>query len=220
MATRDTARGRGKGRGRAAHLGPERRRPIVLDAAFKLFLRHGYEGTSMEAIAEAAGVTKPVVYTCFPSKEELFKALLAREEERVLAEVAAVLPESVQSGDLKRVLTEAFTAFLRAVSASPGAYRVVFLGEGGANAAVTKRVQRGRDQMIDAVAALARPTLSTGTAPERERAARLLGHLVVGLAETGARAMLSNGDSWTPEELGAILGELAARDPNALVRMS
>jgi AcrR family transcriptional regulator len=220
MATRDTARGRGKGRERAAHLGPERRRPLVLDAAFKLFLRHGYEGTSMEAIADAAGVTKPVVYSCYPSKEELFKALLAREEERVLAEVAAVLPESVSSGDLKRVLTQAFTAFLRAVSASPAAYRVVFLGEGGANAAVAKRVQRGRDQMIDAVAALARPTLSQGSAAERDRAARLLGHLVVGLAETGARAMLRDPESWSPEALGRVLGDLTARDPNLLVGMS
>ena len=61
---------------RAAHLGPERRRPMVLDAAFELFLEHGYEGTSMEAIARATGVTKPVVYACYPSKEELFKALL------------------------------------------------------------------------------------------------------------------------------------------------
>ena len=50
------------GRKRAAHLGPERRRPEVLDAALKLFLERGYEGTSMEAIARAAGVTKPVVY--------------------------------------------------------------------------------------------------------------------------------------------------------------
>src|SRR3954453_8669492 len=80
-------------RRRAAHLGPERRRPLVLDAAFELFLERGYEGTSMSAIAEALGVTKPVVYACYPSKEELFKALLRREEQRVLEEIAAALPQ-------------------------------------------------------------------------------------------------------------------------------
>jgi len=64
-------------RRRAAHLGPERRRPLVLDAAFDLFVKRGYEGTSMEAIAAAAGVTKPVVYDCFPSKEELFRGAAA-----------------------------------------------------------------------------------------------------------------------------------------------
>ena len=74
---------------RAAHLGPERRRPMVLDAAFELFLEHGYDGTSMEAVARATGVSKPVVYACYPSKDELFKALLRREEERVLGEIAA-----------------------------------------------------------------------------------------------------------------------------------
>ena len=74
-------------RKRAAHLGPERRRPQVLDAALKLFLERGYEGTSMDAIARAAGVTKPVVYACFPGKDELFRALLRREEERILTEI-------------------------------------------------------------------------------------------------------------------------------------
>ena len=73
-------------RKRAAHLGPERRRPLVLDAAHDLFLRNGFEGTSMDAIAAAAGVSKPVVYDCFASKDELFTAMLDREEERVLRE--------------------------------------------------------------------------------------------------------------------------------------
>src|SRR5438046_5724801 len=82
-----TARPATDRRGRAAHLGPERRRPLVLDAAFELFLEHGYDGTSMDAVAHAAGVTKPVVYDCFASKEELFTALLQREERRVLEQI-------------------------------------------------------------------------------------------------------------------------------------
>src|SRR5947208_14246487 len=74
-------------RKRAAHLGPERRRPEVLDAALKLFLKGGYDGTSMQAVADEAGVTKPVVYACFDSKDQLFRALLRREEDRILAEI-------------------------------------------------------------------------------------------------------------------------------------
>src|SRR3954454_19380251 len=111
-------------RDRAEHLGPERRRPMVLDAAFGLFLKHGYEGTSMAAIADAAGVTKPVVYNCFPSKEKLFGALLRREEERVLREITDALATVSDLGDPERTLTEGITAFLRAVEASPQAYRV------------------------------------------------------------------------------------------------
>src|SRR5436309_1537304 len=79
------------GRARAAHLGPERRRPLVLDAAFEVFLERGYEGTSMDAIAEAAGVTKPVVYACYASKDELFRALFRREEERILTEIGSAI---------------------------------------------------------------------------------------------------------------------------------
>src|SRR5213592_2395775 len=93
-------------RERAAHLGPERRRPLVLDAAFKLFLERGYEGTSMEAVARAAGVSKPVVYSCFPSKEALFTALLMREERRVLGQIAGSLPQGVELDDPELTLVE------------------------------------------------------------------------------------------------------------------
>ena len=66
----------------------------MLDAAFELFLEHGYDGTSMDAVARAAGVTKPVVYDCFPSKEDLFTALLQREETRDLVNATmAQLPD-------------------------------------------------------------------------------------------------------------------------------
>jgi AcrR family transcriptional regulator len=198
-------------RARAAHLGPERRRPLVLDSAFELFLERGFEGTSMEAVAQAAGVSKPVVYDCYPSKEALFNALLRREEERMLAEIAAALSGSADEGSLEDILVRALTAFLRAVAASPDAYRVVFLGVGGANAAVADRVQRGRMRQVEALAALVRPLLGgfeVDGALDRE--ARLLGHVVVGLAEAGARAMLSEPHRWTPEYLGATLGRLAA----------
>jgi AcrR family transcriptional regulator len=198
---------------RAAHLGPERRRPMVLDTAFELFLERGYDGTSMEAIARALGVSKPVVYACYPSKEELFKALLRREEERVLAQIAAALPDAPE-GDLEATLVEGFTGFLRAVAASPRAYRVIFLGE-GANAAVARRIQRGRERQVEAVAMLARPLLGDGPSEELDRSARLLGHLTVGLAEAGARALLSE-SGWTPETLGTTLGRMAARGQAAI----
>lgn len=203
-----TIRGR---RGRAAHLGPERRRPLVLDAAFELFLERGYEGTSMEAIARAAGVTKPVVYACYESKEELFGALLRREEARVLEEIAAALPPEPDLDDPERTLVDGFTAFLRTVAASPDAYRIVFLGEGGGNAAVARRVQRGREQQVAAFTTLARGWLERrGARGDLDASARLVGHVAVGLAEAGARALLSEPDRWTPESLGRTLGRLAA----------
>jgi AcrR family transcriptional regulator len=204
-------------RRRAAHLGPERRRPLVLDAALALFRERGYEGTSMDAIAAAAGVSKPVVYACYPSKAELFEALLRREEERVLSEIQAALPAGAEQGDAEKVLVEGFTAFLRAVAASPEAYRVIFLGEGGANAAIARRVQRGRQMQIDALAVLARSWFAgREMAIDTDEAARLAAHLIVGVAESGARAMLSEPERWTPHALGRVLGGLAVRGQVAL----
>src|SRR5436190_1891085 len=206
-----------RARERAAHLGPERRRPLVLDAAFGLFLERGYEGTSMDAVARAAGVTKPVVYACFPSKEALFNELLRREEERVLGEIAAALPRDADLDDPERTLVEGFTGLLRAVAASPEAYRVIFLGEGGANAAVARRVQRGRQLQVDAVNELVKRWLSGGQARAGgEQTARLIAQLIVGLAESGARAMLSDPEAWTPETLGAMLGRFAAAAQQAV----
>src|SRR6187200_526521 len=89
-------------RKRAAHLGPE----------------HGYDGTSMQAVAERAGVTKPVVYACFPGKDELFRALLAREEQRILAEIQGAF-EAADLSDPETTLVEGYTGFLRGVAESP-----------------------------------------------------------------------------------------------------
>ena len=200
-------------RKRAAHLGPERRRPEVLDAALDLFLDHGYEGTSMQAIAERAGVTKPVVYACFAGKDELFRALLAREEERILGEIQAAFRDADLT-DPESTLIEGYTGFLRAVASSPDVYRFIFLGEGGGNMAVAHRIQRARAAQIDQLAVLAQGWLeaSGGKASqdEIEKTARLLGHAIAGLAESGARLLLSEPESWTPETLGRELGRLAA----------
>src|SRR5439155_6107169 len=101
--------------------------------------------------------------------------------------------------DLEHTLVEGLTGFLRAVAASPDAYRVIFLGEGGANAAVARRVQRGRQLQVDAVAELVKRWLAgRGSRADGEPTARLIAQLIVGLAESGARAMLSDDEAWTP----------------------
>src|SRR5918911_2787030 len=51
------------------------RRQIV-DAAGRLFSRHGYFGTTMEAIAREAGVADPTVYAAFGSKRAILSALI------------------------------------------------------------------------------------------------------------------------------------------------
>jgi AcrR family transcriptional regulator len=213
------ASGGARRRGRAAHLGPERRRPLVLDAAFELFLEHGYDGTSMDAVARAAGVTKPVVYDCFASKDELFTALLRREETRVLEQIAAALPRGADRDDPELMLGDALTAFLRAVADSPGAYRVIFLGEGGANAAVARHIRAGRADQVRAITVLVTEWLRRHRpAVDAEGAAPLVAHALVGMAEGAARALLTEDGAWTPESLGRALGALAAGGLPALER--
>jgi AcrR family transcriptional regulator len=200
-------------RKRAAHLGPERRRPEVLDAALELFLVGGYDGTSMQAVADKAGVTKPVVYACFDSKDELFRSLLRREEARILAEIQGAF-EDADLSDPETTLTEGFIGFLRAVGESPDVYRLIFMGEGGGNAAVADRIRRGRQAQVDALSRLARrwlePRNGTTSKAEIDRTARLMGNSIAGLAESGARLLLSGEDDWTPETLGRELGRIAA----------
>lgn len=170
----------------------------------------------MDAIATAAGVTKPVVYACFPSKEELFRALLEREEGRVLGQIQVALPDQADE-DPEATLVEGLTAFFRAVQASPESYRLIFLNEGGGNRAVAERIRRGRELQIEAVAALAGRWLKgRKTTVDRDATARLIGQLVVGLAEAGARTLLSEPGTWTPEALGKTLGRMAAQAPAAL----
>ncbi|QFR97928.1 TetR/AcrR family transcriptional regulator [Streptomyces tsukubensis] len=59
----------------------------MLDAAVSAFGRRGYRATSMDGIAEAAGVSKPLVYLYLHSKEELFTACVRREAEALVSAV-------------------------------------------------------------------------------------------------------------------------------------
>lgn len=55
-----------------------RREQQLLNVALQLFIEHGYQGTSMEDIASAAGVTRPIVYNHFGSKDGIYLACLRR----------------------------------------------------------------------------------------------------------------------------------------------
>lgn len=68
-----TGRGRGGRPTKAQALALDR---TIRECALELFLEHGYEGTSMNAIAAAAGTTKPSLYARFPAKEDVFRAVL------------------------------------------------------------------------------------------------------------------------------------------------
>ncbi|OAI25786.1 TetR/AcrR family transcriptional regulator [Methylomonas koyamae] len=69
------------------------KRQAILNAAKQSFIAHGYSGTSMEAIAEAAPVSKPTLYNHFKSKEELFAAVIAAQCQSLLTTFSDVHTE-------------------------------------------------------------------------------------------------------------------------------
>jgi AcrR family transcriptional regulator len=62
----------------------ERTKARILEAAYGLFYRHGFGRVSMDAIADAAGLTKRTLYQHFDSKDALAAATLDRQQERAL----------------------------------------------------------------------------------------------------------------------------------------
>ena len=183
----------------------------MLDAALRLLLAQGSASVSMDAIAEAAGVTKPVVYACFSSKAELFHALLEREEQRMLAHVAAAVPARANLEDPEGGSRVGFAAFLSAVAAEPDSWRLMLLAERGAEPEIRRRVLRGRRLQVEALRRLTREQYVANHVPDAERKAELVANAMVAAGEVGARLMLEEPDRWTPDELADMLARLFVR---------
>jgi TetR/AcrR family transcriptional repressor of mexJK operon len=92
-------------------LGPlsQAKREQILTAARRLFLERGFERTSMEAIREAAAVSKPTLYNHYENKEALFADVMASFVERIAGEwLPAIEADTLQlhsSEDLRTILT-------------------------------------------------------------------------------------------------------------------
>ena len=81
----------------------------ILVAAEELFLRAGFGDTSMQAVATRAGVAKATVYSNFPSKEDLFAAVIRRRAECNKLDIQHI---DLDAGDIQTTLLELAVAFL------------------------------------------------------------------------------------------------------------
>ena len=79
---------RGAG-GRPTREEATRRDERLIEVAANLFMERGFEGTSIDAVAEGAGVSKPTLYARYRDKNELFAAVLKGRIERWLAPLSA-----------------------------------------------------------------------------------------------------------------------------------
>ncbi len=72
-------------------LSGDRRRAEIVDAAEAVFGRKGFDATRMNDIAEASGVATGLLYKHFPSKDELFAAVIERQAENLATRITAAV---------------------------------------------------------------------------------------------------------------------------------
>jgi AcrR family transcriptional regulator len=89
----------------------ERERQL-LDLAERAFAERGYHAASMDEIASAAGVTKPIIYSYFGSKEGLFIAGVQRAYERCVERVEVAAAEGGEAGELLVRVIQAVFGFV------------------------------------------------------------------------------------------------------------
>jgi AcrR family transcriptional regulator len=174
------------------------RRAQLLRVARRLFARDGYRGASMEAIAEAAGVTKPVLYQHFSSKRALYSALVASELGRLTEELEAAFS---QAGGNDERLRRGFGAYLDFVDRHEDAFRLLFTEALGLDADFQDQVAQFRRWVAGRVA-----TIIAAEAGLAEARARALAAAIVGMAEGATSWWL---DERRPLDAGELADELA-----------
>jgi TetR/AcrR family transcriptional repressor of mexJK operon len=95
---------RGSG-GRPTREEAEARDVRLLDVATRLFMERGFDGTSIDAVAEAAGVSKPTVYARYHDKRDLFVAVLRGRIRKWLAPVSAAAEAEATETSPKSIKT-------------------------------------------------------------------------------------------------------------------
>ena len=160
------------------------RRKQLLAAAQEVFVANGYHAAAMDDIAERAGVSKPVLYQHFPSKLELYLALLDQHVDVLGEHVRSAL----QATDDNRARVDGcIAAYFDFVDDPGGAFRLVFESDLRNEPAVRELVERSLQISIDALA----DTIARDTGLDRAEA-ELLSCGLAGLAEVSARWWLKS----------------------------
>ena len=193
-------------RRRAAHLGPERRRPLILDAALEVFDQRGYAGTTMQAVADAAGVTKPVVYDSFANRDELLLALLGREEQHLVLSIMAALPADPTVGTAEEHVLDGLTAFLETAAKTPRSWRIVFGAQYGAAPVVAERVRAARAFLVEGLRLTLLKSLPGVTDPDANLP--VLAEMLASMTESCARMLAVDGTDRSPRELAQVVSQI------------
>lgn len=188
----------------AARLPLAQRREQLLDAAQQVALERGFHAVSVDGVAKACGVTRPVVYSVFEDRTALLSALFARGEERALAGLAQVFPEVPgpdDDVDPDALLLHGITAYLETVAADPGTWRIILVPPEGAPPELAERVNAQRRVMLRTLRGLLDWGLPRRGGPPVDP--DLFARAVFTLAEGAARLLLVDPERWTVEHFTA-----------------
>src|SRR4051794_23130978 len=127
------------------------RREVILDAALEEFSVSGFHETSLEGVAQRAGISKALIYEHFRSKRDLHEALLARYRHDLLERVISALSAPGSSEGRLRSGAEAFFSF---VEQNREPWRLMVRSP--IESSDTTAVGGGQGEIAHAIAALAR----------------------------------------------------------------
>jgi AcrR family transcriptional regulator len=161
----------------ASRMSGAQRREQLLDATKAIVVADGFHAVSIEAVARAAGITRPIVYGHFDDLGGLLEALVERESRRALEQ----LPDTFDD------LLGALSAYLEAVKTDPDTWRLVLMPQQGAPRLLHERIAAGRAAVIARLAQALRPGTSL---PDPELSA----HMLSAYADEAARLVLQDYD--------------------------
>jgi AcrR family transcriptional regulator len=184
----------------AQRLPREQRREQLLDAAMTVLGGCQLHELSMESVAEAAGVGKPVLYTVFRTRGELVSALLRREHQRGLEQVVAGMPEDLTEPGPTGAYAATVSAFLRVVLENPARWRLILTVPDSAPREYRDDLRRARSSILAQAAALAKAGIAldkrlTDLDPV------LLGHTMLSFAEMLGRLAVNDPETYPRDRL-------------------
>lgn len=175
------------------------RREQILSVALEVFADAGFHGASMNELAEAVGVTKPVLYQHFDSKRDLYQALIDDVGNRLVASISKAAAEAT---DGKSQTELGFQAYFRWVADDHDAFRFLFGSGTRRDDEFNSAVRRITAEAADAVA----PLIAVDIDEEHRRT---LSHAIVGLAEGASRRLVDVGDDFDADEIARDVSDLA-----------
>jgi AcrR family transcriptional regulator len=156
------------------------RRRQLFDVALSLFAEHGYAATTMDDIAEAAGVTKPLVYQHFESKRALYLELMDVFSREL---VTRIVKATANAHGPRQQVEQGFAAYFELMLHNEQAFRLLYGRDAPDDHELGESLRRVEETLAQAIDSL----IDAGLDPEHRL---LLAHAVVGMAEGASRHWL------------------------------